>query len=251
MKTIITSLTCLIALHSYSQKQGTILYKESMKMEFQMELDSATKAMLGNLPTETSRYKELSFTEKFSLFQTFKMPEPDKKNEDGNETRRIEIKMDGGNEITFCDFEKKLITEQKDFMGKIFLIDTAFSKSDWKLTGKQKQIQNFPCTQAVKVQKTDTIYAWFTPNIPVSGGPMGINGLPGMVLELNAMNGKLTVVADKIDLTTPVDNKKLIKPKSGKKVKRSEFEKIVEEKRKEMQEESGGKGNVIIKMETR
>jgi GLPGLI family protein len=217
-------------------------------MEFQMEIDSTMKAMLGDLPTENSTQQQLLFTENHSLFEAIKKDDSEKKiEEDG---RRIEIRMDAPDEKTWCDFKNQRMVEQKEFMGKKFLIDSAFTKTEWKLTGKQKTILNYPCQQAMKIEKKDTCYAWFTPNIPVSGGPMSLHGLPGMILEASAMGGKLLITAQRADMNAP-DEKLLAKPKEGKKVSRKEFTKIVAEKTKEMQEQYGGKGNVIIKMETR
>ncbi|HLP10833.1 MAG TPA: GLPGLI family protein [Flavobacteriales bacterium] len=232
-----------------AQKQGSIIYKETVKMEFQMELDSATRAMLGDMPTENSAQRQLLFNEKASLFELVKKVENNEKKleEDGH---RIEIKMDIPDEKTFCDLENNKKTEQKEFMGKKFLIDSAFVKYDWKMTGKQKLIQSYPCSQAMKIDKGDTCYAWFTPKIPVSSGPHGLHGLPGMILETSFMSGKVLVTAEKIDLNA-IDEKTLVKPKEGKKVSSTQYKKIVDEKRKEMQEQYGGKGNVIIKMETR
>jgi hypothetical protein len=62
--------------------------------------------------------------------------------------------------------------------------------------------------------------------------------------------GRIHIVAQKVDKTQP-DAKMFVKPKEGKKVKPYEFKKIVDEKTKEMQEQYGGKGNVIIKIEQR
>jgi GLPGLI family protein len=232
-----------------AQKQGTIVYKETVKMDLQMDLDSTMKGMLGDLPTESSSQHQLLFTEKASLFELVKKPENTEKKleEDGN---RIEIRMDVPDEKTYCDLVNQKKLEQKEFMGKKFLIDSAFAKSDWKITEKQKQIQNYPCTQAMKIEKGDTCYAWFTPKIPVSTGPHGLHGLPGMILETSFMNGKVLLTAEKINLDA-IDEKLMVKPREGKKVTNAQFHKIEEEKRKEMQEQYGGKGNVIIKMETR
>lgn len=232
-----------------AQKQGSIVYKETVKMDFKMDLDSNMKAMLGDLPMENSSQRQLLFNEKASLFELVKKPDNNEKKleEDGN---RIEIRMDIPDEKTYCDLVNGKKTEQKDFMGKKFLIDSAFTKCDWKMTGKQKQIQNYPCSQAMKIEKGDTCYAWFTPKIPVSSGPHGLHGLPGMILETSFMGGRVLLTAEKIDLAV-IDEKLLVKPKEGKKVTNAQFRKIEEDKRKEMQEQYGGKGNVIIKMETR
>jgi GLPGLI family protein len=45
---------------------------------------------------------------------------------------------------------------------------------------------------AIELPKV-TITAWYTPEIPVSQGPEGYWGLPGLILEVN--DGKTTICA--------------------------------------------------------
>jgi NAD-dependent dihydropyrimidine dehydrogenase PreA subunit len=113
------------------------------------------------------------------------------------------------------------------------------------LTGKQKTILGMPCQQALLKKDKDTVEAWFTPAIPVSAGPMGLAGLPGMILEATQRNVSFVATA-----FTPgtADAALIVKPKEGKKVTGEEYDKIVEKKTKEMADEYGGNGNVIIKV---
>jgi GLPGLI family protein len=62
------------------------------------------------------------------------------------------------------------------------------------------------------------IVAWFAMDIPLSFGPEGYQGLPGMILELDYNDGAMIVAADKIDvkkLTTELNVPEKLK---GKKV---------------------------------
>jgi GLPGLI family protein len=68
-----------------------------------------------------------------------------------------------------------------------------------------------------------------------------------MILELDIDEGKRTLVAEKITLA-PNEKGAITKPKKGKKVSREEYEKIVEEKTKEMEEQMGGNGSFQIKI---
>jgi GLPGLI family protein len=232
--------------HLWAQQQGTITYLETAKMK--VELDSATLAMVGNsFPSENRQKKLLLFNENESLY--LNAPEEEKKQEmEEMDGKRIEIRMNTPEEKIYSDLKNHHRTEQRDFMEKLFLIDTAMAKTNWKLTGRQKTILNYPCQQAVKIDQQDTVTAWFTSALPVSTGPMGLNGLPGMILETENHHGDLHVVAQVVDLQQP-NTALLVKPKEGKKITPHAFRKIVEERTKEMQEEYGGKGNVIIKVE--
>jgi len=111
----------------------------------------------------------------------------------------------------------------------------------------QKIILNYPCQEAVLKDTSRKIVAWFTSAIPVSTGPNGYANLPGIILAADIDSGKVAIAATNVELKD-FDAKIMIKPTEGKKVTKEQFEKIKEEKRKEMQQEFGGNGNVIIKV---
>jgi GLPGLI family protein len=115
------------------------------------------------------------------------------------------------------------------------------------MTGNQKKILDYTCNEAVRQDGDKKITAWFTSAIPLSSGPAQYGGLPGMIMEVNVNDDELSMTA--VDLSfTSVDKKLLVKPTEGKKVTEAEFRQIVDEKTKEMQEQNGGNGNVIIRM---
>ena len=61
---------------------------------------------------------------------------------------------------------------------------------------KKKQIASFSCYKAYtdeivinpKGEFTNRITVWFTTEIPFSYGPLGLSGLPGLILEMNKRN---------------------------------------------------------------
>jgi GLPGLI family protein len=69
-----------------------------------------------------------------------------------------------------------------------------FDKYDWSLTSETKTIGGYECRKAVGKhskntvccgEKTDTVIAWFAPQIPFPFGPLGYDGLPGLILEVS------------------------------------------------------------------
>jgi GLPGLI family protein len=79
-------------------------------------------------------------------------------------------------------------------------------KADWELTNETKTINGYICYKATSIYHNQSwndnpklkVTAWYTPKIPVSFGPNGYYGLPGLVLELHTYTTILYVT--KIDL---------------------------------------------------
>ena len=102
-------------------------------------------------------------------------------------------------------------------------------KIEWSLESDTKEISGFVCYKATAVKKVVNsagvfrfpIIAWYCPQIPLSYGPNGYGGLPGLILELQVRNILFGVKT--IDLQP---DKKIIVPKrkAYKIVSEQEFE---------------------------
>lgn len=103
---------------------------------------------------------------------------------------------------------------------------------------KQKETDPW---EEIEIPKQVIVTAWFTPQIPVKTGPGEFGGLPGLILEMNI--DRTTLLCSKIVLN-PSEELTIDVPTKGKEVSREEYNQIVAEKMKEMQENfrnSGGR----------
>lgn len=91
----------------------------------------------------------------------------------------------------------------------------------------------------IDLPKEITITAWYTPEIPVSQGPEGYWGLPGLILEIN--DGKTVTLCSKIVLNAK-EKAEIKAPKNGKVVSQKEYDETVISKMEEMREMGGGRG---------
>lgn len=172
--------------------------------------------------------------------------------------------------------DQQLIQDQ-EFFGKQFLIKDSIPKLEWKMENESKQIGQYLCFKATAIKKgndldfanmrrrnTDEkkdsekskdstkstnlldeievpkeilITAWYTPQIPVNQGPGDYWGLPGLILEVNS--GNTIILCSKIEIN-PTDKTEIKAPSKGKVVTKKEYDDIVKEKMKEMQEMYGG-----------
>lgn len=234
-----------VNISSYSQTSGVVKYEESAKLHFNIQGDAPAPA---NLPTERKSQTVLHFTPDASLYEVAAgQNTPDMMNEE-NDGEHVQIKMAVPDNKTYCDLKNSKRIDQRDFMQRKFLIENDLKAADWKLTGNQKMILNYPCQEATRQDRERKITVWFTAAIPVSSGPSSYCGLPGLILEVNINDGDQTITATSVTFEN-VDASVLVKPKEGKKTSQEEYDKIVAEKMKEMGIENGQGNNVIIRVE--
>ncbi len=222
-------------------QQGTVIYEDVSKLDFKLEGEMAH--LMKDMPKERRVKQVLYFNREASVY-TAKKEDP---KDIAVDQPGIKIMMGGQAEnILYLDLATKEMTEQKEFMTRTFLIKGEMPSQEWKISGKQKIILDYPCMEAIQTDTAGVVTrAWFAPSIPVQTGPEKYSNLPGMVLEVNIDDGKRTLLAQSIDFDTPV-KEFLTKPKNGKKVSKEEFDKIVEEKMKEMGAEGASGGSTIM-----
>jgi len=109
-------------------------------------------------------------------------------------------------------------------------------KEEVKAEDKEKKT-NF--MDGFEIPKEITITAWYTPEIPVSQGPEGYWGLPGLILEIN--DGKTTILCSKIVLN-PKDKVEIKAPTNGKEISQKEYDETVMKKMEELREMGAGQG---------
>lgn len=81
-------------------------------------------------------------------------------------------------------------------------------KNNWKITEETKIINGYLCIKATTQENPNNDFlsiAWFCPKIPVGYGPLGFNGLPGLILEFS--NYVNTFYVKSISLNLPNDPK--------------------------------------------
>jgi GLPGLI family protein len=238
MKTILTICCALALVSAASAQTGTIRYKDTRKIE--IHLDGDASEMQSMLPKERTSSHILYYTPETSLYSNEKQLDDQDVNQEIEGGGTVMIKMQEPEDQIYSDFKNQKTIEQREFMSRMFLIESANDSVPWKLTGNLKSILGFPCMEAVYVKDSIKTVAWFTSSIPVSGGPALFNGLPGMILEVNSNNGNRIISAVSV---MPGDvSSFIIKPKQGKKVTKDEFNKMVEEKTGTTK----GDGNAVI-----
>jgi GLPGLI family protein len=89
--------------------------------------------------------------------------------------------MGSGMSVKYQNKKENLIISQGPRPGSTTLYReiSKLDKYQWKITNQTDTILGYPVIKAVK----NTIEVWFAPDIPVSFGPAGLGGLPGLILK--------------------------------------------------------------------
>lgn len=220
--------------------QGVVTYGETIKINFQGP-DNAPPPM--GFPTSQDVQWALAFTPAASLFRSIDPGETTNETESDGATVRM-VMMRPDNQF-YKDLENETKVESREFMGRKFLIKGDLPTLDWKLTGEQKKILDYVCQKAVLQDTSRNVVAWFTPQLPVPTGPNDYGQLPGLILELNVDEGQRVMVAQKVELRAP-GKEELEIPTKGKDVTEEEFNRIRDEKLKEMGAQPGGRGGMRV-----
>ena len=247
MKPIILTLLLAIPFLLLGQTSGEISYSENITLN--IELPEGMEEFKDMVPGSQKLEMVLLFNDAATIYKNAPSDETEDNEihaSDESGGMRFNMKFDMPENQTYTNVKTGETIEKRDFMDKKFLIEGKAKRYKWNMTAEQKTILDYTCLKATYQDTTGTVEAWFTTQIPVSSGPASYSGLPGMILEVNIDDGQRIITASNVDLKE-LDKKAIETPKKGKKVTQEEFDAIVEAKTKEMREQYGGSGNVIIK----
>ncbi len=137
-------------------------------------------------------------------------------------------KMPWGNEaednVWYNDYKSESFVQQKSVFGETYILTDSLIRIDWKMTNETMEIAGFNCRKAVgKLFDSVYVFAFYTDEITVSGGPMGLHGLPGMILGITIPRMFSSWVATKLQING-VNYNALNPPSKGKKKKAKELQ---------------------------
>ncbi|MBT8273519.1 MAG: GLPGLI family protein [Bacteroidia bacterium] len=156
--------------------------------------------------------------------------------------------------------------QTQEFYGKYFLVKDKLQPIEWVMGTESKKIGNYTTFKATASIPTDElnwyafswdqlrsndeessdeteipmteVEAWYTPQIPVSHGPLEYWGLPGLILEVSA--GNTTMLCSKI-IMNPEERDEIKIPKRGTEITKNEYQKTIENKMREFRDNRMGR----------
>lgn len=153
----------------------------------------------------------------------------------------MKIVMMGNDVKVYKNQKAKEVISEEFIMDRKFLIVDSLKDYNWQLINEDREINGYKCKKAT--DKSGQTTAWYCLDVPVNDGPYMFWGLPGLIIQLEHQNKKVTAtsIAQVSDSEYPIE-----KPKEGKKVTRKEFDETMMKKMKEMGMPSAGGANVKV-----
>jgi GLPGLI family protein len=101
----------------------------------------------------------------------------------------------------YTDYQKNTSISQKPIYEETFLVEDSLLNIKWKITPDTRNIAGFECRKAVGILfDTVAVFAFYTDELMISGGPEGIHGLPGMILGMGIPRLHATWFATKVQV---------------------------------------------------
>lgn len=122
--------------------------------------------------------------------------------------------------VIFTDFRIGKTISQKPIYEETFLVEDSVLKIKWKITPDTRVIAGYECRKAVGIlDDSIAIFAFYTDELIINGGPEGIHGLPGMILGVGIPRLHATWFATKVEVFD-VNMNAVVPATKGKKVTR-------------------------------
>lgn len=192
MKYLVTLLIIVfVQLTSFSQQ--TFVYKTSAEVDYESIKLDEVKKLMRNVESKLDENKFiLSVLDNQSQFSVSEALSKDSQN---LQALKIAEAMSYVSDQWFYNSSNGSLYLQTSFMNQIFNVQFK-ELPRWQIKNEHKVIGKYKVTKAVTTRKfigsngvkEKEIEAWFCKDIPVSHGPMGAVGLPGLVVQLRLQN---------------------------------------------------------------
>ena len=189
--------------------KGTIEFEVITNVKKTMGNSFWAEQLKDLMPTFKTAYYNFTFADNKSVYKfnrydesKAKVPEFLRRGEDDNEW--------------YNDFTIGQTFIQKNMFGTLLNLKDSLTSIQWKITNESRLIAGFNCRKAIgKILDSVYVFAFYTDEITISGGPCTINGLPGMILGVTIPRLYASMIATKLTLNDVKEN--LIKPITSKK----------------------------------
>ncbi len=214
MKKIFVSIIILTTVSANAQQfinSGMIEYEVRINNHRMFGDGLFAQMFKDKMPNFSTTYYHLTFNDNKTIYKFDRLNEKDKLPWGSNNAEE---------NVWYNDFNTGMRVNQKFVFDQTYILSDSLIKLDWKLVPNEtREIAGFSCRKAQAVI-FDSVYvfAFYTDEITVSGGPMGIHGLPGMILGVTIPRMFTSWIATKLQVNGVNTNIIAVTTKGKKKV---------------------------------
>ena len=238
-------------------QQGTITYTQVVKIQLPPEF---AERMREPPPPQTGTVL-LHFSPTKSLMTRVENPPRERGGDNGPRFRGGDRAFDGGGlrgrrgggrfgfgfgfgpganpdaatvlQAAYVDYGEGTVVEGRRFLNRSFRVTRERPTYAWRIGVEQAEHLGYTVMKATAEHDSTAIEAWFTPQIPIPGGPASFGGLPGMILVLSVNDGQTQYQATEVALQE-LEAGLIGPPEDGDEMSYEEFERLVKERIEEM-----------------
>lgn len=187
--------------------KAVVEYEVKINVQKTMGSNSWAEMLKENMPQFKTGYFQYTFADnksvyKFDHWGDKKVPEWLRRNDEEN--------------VWYFDHNTGKFSMQKTVYGSNFYVADSIPQIQWRLTNENRVIAGFNCRKAVgKIMDSVYVFAFYTDEITIPGGPCSVSGLPGMILGMTIPRMYASWIATKVMVNGV--NTAVIKPVTAKK----------------------------------
>jgi len=179
--------------------KATIEYEVKANIKKTMGNNTFEEMLKESLPTFKTGYYNFTFANNKSVYK-FDHWAPGTKITDF-------LKRGDEDNVWYYDYNSSKYDMQKIIWGSNLNIEDSIPKLEWRITNENRVIAGFNCRKAVaKIFDSVYVFAFYTDEILIPGGPCSINGLPGMILGVTIPRLYTSWIATKVSVVGVDEN---------------------------------------------
>jgi len=223
---------------------GKLGAQESLKVEYEL-VEPEENYNFSGLPPGIKiiipiRYFELILNEKESIWKSIEKINNEQNEDKGAMVSRITFPPSGD---FYKNVRDKIKVQEMESFSKKYLIKDSLKGYNWQITRETKEILGLQVQKATFTDEESGIelIAWYSPKVNFKNGPDEFWGLPGLILEVEAVryfddNSKRSRAYKATKLEILKSDKKIIPPAKGIVVTEEEFNQLQQEKFEKMRQ---------------
>jgi len=192
-------LTTLLHINVSAQfvEAGEIEFEVKTNIKKTMGNSSWAEMMKDKLPNFKTNYYTLTFNNNKSLYKFNRW--------ENKEAIPEMFRKSDEQSSWYSDFNEGRMIMQKDVFGSAFNVKDSVIPIKWKLSNENRIIAGYNCRKATGIVMDSVyVFAFYTDEITIPGGPCSINGLPGMILGMTIPRLYSSWIATKVTIQQPV-----------------------------------------------